>query len=72
MDDGAPGIDGTAFANSRFLASSTPGVPGPPTNLWHEMKAASCHTTRCQSLSEAAIRAACETVSEAAGEASSK
>jgi len=36
-----PGTVGTAFLNNAFLATSIPGVCGPPMNLWGEMKTAS-------------------------------
>ena len=32
---------GTRFVNSSRRATRTPGVPGPPMNLWGEMKIAS-------------------------------
>ena len=33
--------DGTRLVNNSRRTASTPGVPGPPTNLWGDMKTAS-------------------------------
>ena len=40
-----PGTVGVRFANSARLATSTPGVPGPPTNLCVETKTASLYAS---------------------------
>ena len=40
-----PGTAGTRFWKRRLLATSTPGVPGPPTNLCGERKTASFQAT---------------------------
>jgi hypothetical protein len=38
------GIAGTLLCSSAFRTMRTPGVLGPPTNLWPEKKMASCNT----------------------------
>ena len=41
-----PGTVGTRLRNSDRFAISTPGVPGPPTNLCGETNTASFHASR--------------------------
>ena len=40
-----PGWLGTRFRNSSRRATSTPGVPGPPMNLWGLMNTASLYAS---------------------------
>ena len=50
-----PGTEGTRLRSSERSATRTPGVPGPPMNLWGEMKTASLYASCPSGMSGAAF-----------------